>query len=98
MSTMVNVHSHPHMIAAERSNPAYQAYQILHASFTVVPVIAGLDKFFHRLTDWDRYLAPWIARISPIGGHDLMLLVGLIEFVAGILVAFKPRIFAPVVG
>jgi uncharacterized membrane protein YphA (DoxX/SURF4 family) len=96
MSTMANVNSHA--IAAERSRPAWQAYQILHAGFTVAPLLAGTDKFFHFLCNWDQYLAPWIARISPIGGHNLMLVAGVIEILAGILVALRPRIAAPIVG
>jgi uncharacterized membrane protein YphA (DoxX/SURF4 family) len=80
------------------SSPAYQAYQILHLAFVVAPVVAGLDKFFHLLVNWDMYLAPVIARLSPIGGHGLMLLVGVIEIAAGILVALKPRIGAYVVS
>src|SRR5947208_5544849 len=84
--------------AASSASPAYQAYQILHLAFTVAPIIAGLDKFFHLLVNWDMYLAPAIARISPIGGHDLMLVIGVIEIAAGLLVAFKPRVGAYVVA
>jgi uncharacterized membrane protein YphA (DoxX/SURF4 family) len=80
------------------SNPTYQAYRILHAGFTVLPIIAGLDKFFHLLVNWDMYLAPVIGRLSPIPGNTLMLIVGLIEILAGILVAIKPRIGAYVVS
>jgi uncharacterized membrane protein YphA (DoxX/SURF4 family) len=80
------------------SSPAYQAYQILHLAFVVAPVVAGLDKFFHLLVNWDMYLAPVIARLSPIGGHGLMLVIGVIEIAAGILVALKPRIGAYVVS
>jgi hypothetical protein len=87
-----------HYAAAERSNPSYQAYQILHLGFTVAPVLAGIDKFFHVLCNWDQYLAPWVAGLSPIGGHDLMLTAGAIEAAAGILVAVRPRLGAPVVG
>jgi uncharacterized membrane protein YphA (DoxX/SURF4 family) len=83
---------------SKSSSPVYQAYQILHVAFVVAPIIAGLDKFFHLLVNWDMYLAPVIARLSPIGGHGLMLLVGVIEIVAGILVAIKPRIGAYVVS
>jgi uncharacterized membrane protein YphA (DoxX/SURF4 family) len=79
-------------------SPGYQAYQILHVAFVVAPVIAGLDKFFHLLVNWDMYLAPVIASLSPIGGHGLMLVIGIIEIVAGILVAIKPRIGAYVVA
>ncbi len=33
------------------SRPSYQAYQILHVGFTVAPIVAGLDKFFHLLVN-----------------------------------------------
>jgi len=79
-------------------SPGYQAYQILHVAFVVAPVIAGLDKFFHLLVNWDMYLAPAIASLSPIGGHRLMLVIGVIEIVAGILVAIRPRIGAYIVS
>jgi len=83
MSTIANVNSHA--FAAERSRPAWQAYQILHVGFTAAPILAGLDKFFHLLCNWDQYLAPWITRLSPIGGHRLMLVAGVIEIAAGVL-------------
>ena len=70
---------------------AYQAYAILHLGFTVAPIAAGADKFLGLLVDWDKYLAPWIAGLSPIGGHDLMLMVGVVEIVAGLIVWFRPR-------
>jgi hypothetical protein len=85
-------------VAADRRRPAWQAYQILYFGFTVAPILAGLDKFFNLLCNWDQYLAPWIARLSPIGGHGLMLVAGVIEIAAGVLVAVKPKIAAPIVG
>jgi len=96
MSTIANVNMHT--AAAERSRPAWQAYQILHIAFTAAPILAGADKFFHLLCNWDQYLAPWMANLSPIGGHNLMLVVGVVEVLAGILVAIKPKFGAPVVG
>lgn len=69
-----------------------QAYQILHIGFTIAPIVAGLDKFFHLLVNWDQYLAPTVARMLPFDGHTFMLIVGVIEIVAGLLVWFKPRI------
>jgi len=66
--------------------------------FAALPIIAGLDKFFHVLVNWDMYLAPVIARLSPIPVHSLMMVIGVIEIVAGILVAIKPRIGAYVVA
>lgn len=78
--------------------PAYQAYQILHVAFVAAPALAGLDKFFHALVNWDMYLAPVIANASPIGAHRLMQGIGVIEIVAALLVALKPRIGAWVVA
>ena len=84
--------------AASTSSPAYQAYWILHVGFTVAPILAGLDKFFHVLVNWDQYLPGVVANASPIQPHTLMLIVGVIEVVAGIGVWFKPRIFAYIVA
>src|SRR5437660_8633176 len=80
------------------SSPSYQAFQILHVAFTVAPVVAGLDKFFHVLVDWDMYLSPIVPRMLGISGHTFMLGVGGIEVIAGLLVAFMPRIGGYVVG
>ena len=82
----------------ERSSPAHQAYQILLVAFTIAPIVAGVDKFLHLLTNWDQYLAPWVVSLSPISGHDLMLIAGVVEIAAGVLVAIKPKIFAYVVA
>jgi len=76
--------------ALMRVNPTYQAYQLLHLTFVVAPLVAGLDKFFHLLTNWDLYLAPSIARLLPITAHQFMLLVGAVEIVAAIVVAIRP--------
>jgi hypothetical protein len=81
-----------------RRDPAYQAYVILYIAFVVAPVIAGADKFFHLLVNWDQYLAPLIARMLPIGPHAFMLAVGVVEIVAGILVAIKPSVGGYVVA
>jgi hypothetical protein len=80
-----------------QSTPGYQAYRILHAGFVAAPLLAGLDKFFHLLTNWDIYLAPRIAALSPIGGHGLISVVGVVEVCAGVLVALRPRLGAYVV-
>jgi len=79
-------------------DPTYQAYQILHWGFVAAPVIAGADKFLHLLTNWDAYLAPAFARLSPFGAHGTMLVVGVVEIAAGLVVAVKPRIGAYVVA
>src|SRR5690349_3330665 len=84
--------------AAVGSTPGYHAYRILHFGFVVAPILAGLDKFFHLLVNWDQYLPGVVANVSPIPAHTLMLIVGVIEIVAGIGVAIKPNIFAYVVA
>src|SRR5687768_4788584 len=89
-------------LARRRSIPAgrqgYQAYLILYAGFIALPVLAGLDKFFHLLGNWDQYLAPLVTSVLPFSGHTFMLAVGVIEIGAGLLVAFRPRIGAYVVA
>lgn len=80
------------------ASPAYQAFRILQVGFVAAPLLAGLDKFFHLLVNWDKYLPSVVARLSPIPGHQLMLVVGVIEIIAGLGVAWKPRIFAWVVA
>ncbi len=84
--------------AADMSNPTYQAYQILRFGFTVAPIIAGLDKFLHLLVNWDQYLPPLVNNLTGGHGHQLMLIVGVIEIIAGIGVALMPRIFAYIVA
>jgi len=80
------------------SSPSYQAYQILHIAFTVAPIVAGIDKFFHFLVNWDLYLSPIVPRTLGIGAHPFMLGVGVIEVIAGLVVAAAPRIGGWIVG
>ena len=75
----------------------YQAYLVLYVGFIVLPILAGLDKFFHILVDWDKYLAPLATQIIPVSPHTFMLGAGVIEIVAGILIAVWPRIAAYIV-
>jgi hypothetical protein len=78
-------------VAVPSDSAVRQAYDLLHVGFTVAPIVAGLDKFFGLLVNWDQYLAPWIASLSPIGGHNLMLVVGIVEIAAGLIVWARPR-------
>lgn len=80
------------------TSPAHQAFRILQLGFVAAPIVAGLDKFFHLLVNWDQYMPSIVARLSPIDPHSLMLVVGVIEIGAGIGVALKPSIFAYVVA
>jgi hypothetical protein len=79
-------------------DPAYRAYQILHVAFAVMPTITGTDKFVSLLATWDQYLSPAFAGLSPFPLHTTMLLGGVVEMLAGLLVALRPRIGAYVVA
>ena len=79
------------VLEARRENPAYQAFWLLRLGFTAAPILFGLDKFAHVLVNWDKYLAPWIDKIVPGTAHQAMYVVGAIEIVAGLVVAFRPR-------
>jgi uncharacterized membrane protein YphA (DoxX/SURF4 family) len=93
MSTDTRVASPP---AVERA--AAQSFLVLRVGFTVLPIVFGLDKFTDLLVDWRQYLAPWIVAIAPFGPSTIMHVVGVVEVVAGVLVALKPRYGAPVVA
>jgi uncharacterized membrane protein YphA (DoxX/SURF4 family) len=81
-----------------RTDPAYQAFTLLRIGFTVAPILFGLDKFANVMVDWDQYLAPWINDIVPGSAADAMYAVGVIEIVAGLVVALRPRFGAPLVA
>ena len=80
------------------ARPSHQAFLILRTGFTVAPIVAGLDKFFNLLVNWEQYLPGFVKNLTGGHGHELMLAVGVIEIVAGLGVAFKPRLFAYVVS
>lgn len=94
---MANVISHD-VRTDLTSQSERQAYEILHWGFVAAPVIAGLDKFAGLLTNWDRYLAPQVSSMLGEFAHGFMLVVGVVEIAAGLLVAVKPRIGAYVVA
>src|SRR4051812_35606719 len=67
-------------------------WTVLRFTFGIVPIVAGLDKFTDLLVMWDNYLHPAIAGMLPFPPHTFMLIVGVIEIVAGIIVLVKPGI------
>jgi hypothetical protein len=73
------------------ADPARQAFLLLRTVFTIAPIAFGLDKFFDALTDWPAYLAPWIDDLVPGTAQQAMYAVGVVEIVAGIVVALAPR-------
>ena len=87
-----------HTSEAQIRNPAFQAFLLLRAAFTVAPILFGVDKFFNFMVDWPDYLAPWINDIAPGSGQDFMYVVGVVEIAAGLLVALAPSLGAFVVA
>ncbi|MFC5337376.1 hypothetical protein [Leucobacter denitrificans] len=68
------------------------AFVLLRTVFTVAPILFGLDKFVRVLTDdWERYLAPWMDGMIPGDAYTAMMIVGVVEIVAGLVVAIMPR-------
>ncbi len=75
-----------------RGDPVAQAFTLLRVAFTVAPILFGIDKFAGVLTDdWTRYLAPAFNDVIPGSAADAMYIVGVVEIVAGLIVAVSPR-------
>ena len=64
----------------------------------MAPIVAGLDKFLNLLVNWEQYLPPFVNKLVGGHGHEMMLVVGIIEIIAGLGVFFKPTVFAYVVS
>jgi hypothetical protein len=79
-------------MARLRRDPVAQAFTMLRVTFTVAPILFGIDKFANVLTnDWTRYLATEFNDIIPGNAADAMHAVGVVEIVAGLVVALSPR-------
>lgn len=88
---VTNAPTHKYVDSSRLSEPGYQAFLLLRTVFTVAPILFGVDKFFNALTDWPMYLASWIDGILPGSAQQGMYVVGVIEIVAGLVVALVPR-------
>ena len=96
----MNVHRDTHIGATRptTASASREAFLLLRSVFTVAPILFGLDKFLGLLTAWERYLAPQIDALVPGTAHQAMLAVGVVEVVAGLVVAVRPRIGGYVVA
>lgn len=70
-------------------------FNLLKYTYGLVPIVAGLDKFTNILTDWSQYLNEGMIPLDP---GTFMMLVGVIEIVAGALVLTKTKIGALIVS
>jgi hypothetical protein len=64
--------------------------RLLVVTYGLVPIVAGADKFTNLLTDWSKYLNPLLKANLPFSAETFMLIVGVIEIIAGILVFINP--------
>lgn len=77
------------MQTSERVNTVYK---VMKLTYGLVPIVAGLDKFTNLLTNWEQYLNPMIAKMLPFSTHSFMMIVGVVEIIAGIIVLSKPAV------
>jgi len=82
----------------DASRPALQAFRLLQAVFVLAPMVAGIDKFTDILTNWDFYLSPIVPQITHLAPHQFMMGAGIVEIIAGLLVAMKPKVGGIVVA
>jgi uncharacterized membrane protein YphA (DoxX/SURF4 family) len=66
-----------------RLNDSWWALRI---ALGLMPIIAGVDKFFNKLADWGMYLSPYATKVVPVSVPTFMHLVGIVEIVAGVIV------------
>ena len=69
-----------------------QIVKLLKYTFGIVPIVAGVDKFTNLLTDWTQYVNPSIGSLLPFSPSTFMMVVGVIEIIAGIIVLRKAEI------
>jgi len=74
------------------NNPIMPVFSLLKITFGIVPIVAGLDKFTNLLTDWTKYLHPGLQDMLPFAPDTFMMIIGVIEIIAGILVLVRPAI------
>ncbi len=67
-------------------------FNVLKLTFGIVPIVAGIDKFTDLLTHWESYLHPGLAQLLSFAPHTFMMIVGIIEIIAGLIVLAKPVI------
>ncbi|HYF45153.1 MAG TPA: hypothetical protein VD926_03015 [Acidimicrobiales bacterium] len=91
MTTIQAAPPAPAVATRRLDDPAFQAFTLLRIGFTVAPILFGLDKFLDWLVDWRIYLAPELNDLVPGNAHQAMLAIGVVEVVAGLVVAVRPK-------
>ena len=76
----------------QTSQKVRSVYTILKLTYGLVPIVAGLDKFTNLLTNWEQYLSPASTQMLPVTPHTFMMIIGVIEIIAGLIVLAKPAV------
>jgi len=63
-----------------------RSWWVLKIALGLMPILAGLDKYFNKLADWTMYLSPLATKVVPVSAATFMHVVGVVEIIAGILV------------
>jgi hypothetical protein len=80
------------------SDTLNSVYFPLRMTYGLVPIVAGLDKFTNFLVDWQVYLPSHATETLPVSPATFMMIVGVIEILAGAAVlTVLPRLGAYVV-
>ena len=66
-----------------------QAWWTLRIGLGAGPFLAGLDKYFNRLTNWTGYISPLLLKVLPFSGQTFMHIVGVIEMIVGLAILTK---------
>jgi hypothetical protein len=85
-------------IMDKNSKKVNEVQTLLKFTYGFIPIVAGADKFTNVLTDWTHYLNPSLKAALPVSDHVFMVIVGVIEIIAGILVFVNPQKGALVVS
>jgi hypothetical protein len=64
------------------------AVSALRIAIGLMATLAGLDKFFNLLTNWETYVAPVAQQLLPFSTTTFMAIAGVIEFAVGITILF----------
>ena len=62
------------------------AWRALRIGLGFGPLLAGLDKFFNVLANWETYLSPAAETLLPVPGPVFLRVVGVVEMIVGLLI------------
>ena len=60
------------------------AWWALRIGLGLGPFLAGLDKFFNLLANWEMYLSPLALKVVGVSAGTFMRAVGIVEMIVGL--------------